>query len=120
MSEIYLKDKVSIVTGSGRENGIGAGIALTLARAGSLVTVNYVSDSSAPRAAEVVSKIEGAVGKGKVIAVQADVSTEDGAKRIVDETLQNFGVDHIDIIGEYANNTSRHVAILRRGVSNTP
>lgn len=103
MSEISLKNKISIITGSGRENGIGAGIALTLARAGSLVTINYVSNSSAPRAAEVVSKIEGAVGKGRVIAVQADVSTEEGTKKIVNETLRGFGVDHIDIIGEWTS-----------------
>lgn len=99
MSSISLANKVSIITGSGRENGIGAAIALTLARAGSLVTVNYVSDSSASRAAEVVSTIEKAVGKGKVIVVQADVSTEEGAKKIVDETLRGFGLDHIDVIG---------------------
>lgn len=115
MSEISFKNKVSIITGSGRENGIGAGIALTLARAGSLVTVNYVSDSSAPRAAQVVSKIEGAVGKGRVIAVQADVSTDEGAKKIVDETLRSFGVDYIDIIGEYTSTIRLFdLAILRR------
>ncbi|KAM0274305.1 hypothetical protein ACHAQH_007979 [Verticillium albo-atrum] len=41
-----LQGKVPIVTGSGRENGIGAGIALAFARNGASVVVNYVSDSS--------------------------------------------------------------------------
>lgn len=94
-----LTNKVAIVTGSGRENGIGAAIALTLARAGARVTVNYVSESSAGRAAQVVSNIESAAGKGVATSVQADVSTTEGSKKIVDETLRAFGVDHIDIIG---------------------
>ncbi|KAH6867393.1 hypothetical protein B0T10DRAFT_419865 [Thelonectria olida] len=103
LNSLSLANKVAIVTGSGRENGIGAGIALTLARAGARVTVNYVSESSASRAAEVVAKIESAVGKGRVHLVRADVSTPEGSKAIVDQTLKAFGVDTIDII---VNNAS--------------
>lgn len=97
---LSLPNKVAIITGSGRENGIGAAIALTLARAGAHVTINYISESSASRAADVVSKIESAVGKGRAHAVRADVSTTEGSKKIVDETLKAFGVDHIDIVGK--------------------
>ncbi|KAH8683705.1 hypothetical protein BGZ61DRAFT_425013 [Ilyonectria robusta] len=97
-SDLSLPNKVAIITGSGRENGIGAGIALALARAGAHVTINYVSESSASRAADVVSTIESAVGKGRVHVVRADVSTAEGSKKIVDETLKAFGVDHIDIL----------------------
>jgi len=97
---LSLAEKVAIVTGSGRENGIGAGIALALAKAGARVTVNFVSESTASRAAEVVSKIEGVVGNDRVIAVQADVSTAGGAKALVRETLKRFNVDHIDILGK--------------------
>ncbi|POR38711.1 Uncharacterized protein TPAR_01095 [Tolypocladium paradoxum] len=100
---LSLADKVAVVTGSGRENGIGAAIALALARAGARVTVNYVSESSASRAAEVGAGIESAVGNGRVAIVQADVSTREGSKKIVDETLAGFGVDHIDIV---VNNAS--------------
>ncbi|KAK7431166.1 hypothetical protein QQZ08_002206 [Neonectria magnoliae] len=95
---LSLSNKVAIVTGSGRENGIGAAIALTLAKAGARVVINYVSDSSASRAAEVISTIESAVGKGKAALVKADVSVAEGSKKIVEETLGGFGVDHIDII----------------------
>jgi NAD(P)-dependent dehydrogenase (short-subunit alcohol dehydrogenase family) len=98
---LSLSSKVAIVTGSGRENGIGAAIALTLARAGASVAINYISDSTASRAANVLSTIESAVGKGRVIAVKADVSTAEGSKKIVEETLNGFGLDHIDIIGEW-------------------
>lgn len=101
LNSLSLSNKVAIVTGSGRENGIGAAIALTLARAGARVTINYVSESSTPRALQVVATIESAVGKGKVHSVKADVSTPKGTKQIVDETLEAFGVDHIDIIGKY-------------------
>ncbi|PKK51423.1 hypothetical protein CI102_3424, partial [Trichoderma harzianum] len=93
-----LANKIAIITGSGKENGIGAAIALTLARAGARVTINHVSDSSAARAVEVVSTIEAAAGKGSVISIQADVSTAEGTKKIVEGTLSGFKVDHIDII----------------------
>jgi NAD(P)-dependent dehydrogenase (short-subunit alcohol dehydrogenase family) len=53
---LSLDGKVAIVTGSGRENGIGAAIANALARNGAAVTINYVSDSSAPRAAAVAKR----------------------------------------------------------------
>ncbi|KAJ8103358.1 hypothetical protein POJ06DRAFT_247381 [Lipomyces tetrasporus] len=95
---LSLSNKVAIITGSGKENGIGAAIALTLARSGARVTINYVSDSTALRAAKVLSTIESAVGKGRAIAVKADVSTAEGSKKIVEETLSGFGVDHINII----------------------
>jgi NAD(P)-dependent dehydrogenase (short-subunit alcohol dehydrogenase family) len=96
---LSLVGKVAIVTGSGRENGIGAGIALALARAGAKVTINYVSDTTTARAQQVVKNIEAAAGKGSVASIQADVSTAEGNKKLVEGTLKAFGVDHIDILG---------------------
>ncbi|KAH8900828.1 NAD(P)-binding protein [Thozetella sp. PMI_491] len=93
---LSLDGKVAIVTGSGRENGIGAAIALAMARNGARIAVNYVSDSSTPRAAEVVKKIQ-AVG-GEAISVQVDLSDRKGAKKLVEETLKGFGVEKIDIL----------------------
>lgn len=94
---LSLAGKTAIVTGSGRENGIGAAIATALARNGAHVAINYVSDSSASRAARVAANIE-ALG-AKVIIVQADVSTPEGAAKLVKETLAGFGTDKIDILG---------------------
>jgi NAD(P)-dependent dehydrogenase (short-subunit alcohol dehydrogenase family) len=91
-----LAGKVAIVTGSGRENGIGAGIAFALARNGAAVTVNHVSDSSAARAAAVAQRIRDEGGKAIVVKAAVD---EEGAKKLVDETLKAFGTDHIDILG---------------------
>lgn len=95
-----LTGKVAIITGSGRENGMGSGIALALARAGASVVINYVSDSTTTRAAEVASSIESEVGEGRVAVVRADISTTEGVEHLVKQTLQSFGVDHIDIISE--------------------
>jgi NAD(P)-dependent dehydrogenase (short-subunit alcohol dehydrogenase family) len=96
---LSLAGEISIVTGSGRENGIGAAIAAALARNGAFVTINHISESTAPRAAAVAKNIE--ANGGRAIVVKADVSTKRGAEYIVAETLKRFGADHIDILGKY-------------------
>lgn len=96
--DLSLAGRVAIVTGSGRENGIGAGIAVALARNGAAVTINYVNDHVAERAVAVAEGIRKAGGRATV--VQADVSTPEGAKSLVEGTLKSFGVDHIDILGK--------------------
>ena len=94
---LSLNGKVAIVTGSGKGSGIGAGIAAALARNGASVAINYVSESTTPQAREVASKIE-SLG-GKAVVVQADVSTPEGAKKLVEETLKAFSADKIHILG---------------------
>ena len=96
---LSLAGKVAIVTGSGRENGIGAAIALSLARNGAAVTINYVSDASANRAANVAESVRKFGGKATV--VQADVTKSKDAKKLVDDTLKAFGVEKVDIVSEY-------------------
>ncbi|KAK3899769.1 hypothetical protein C8A05DRAFT_46259 [Staphylotrichum tortipilum] len=95
---LSLDGKVAIVTGSGRENGIGAATALNLARNGARVAINYVSDASAARAAKVAANIEAQAGGARVLVVQADVSTAEGAAKLVAETLAGFNTDKIDIL----------------------
>ncbi|EED14444.1 short-chain dehydrogenase, putative [Talaromyces stipitatus ATCC 10500] len=92
---LSLAGKVAIVTGSGRENGIGAGIAFALARNGAAVTINYVSESSAKRAEGVAQKIRTEGGKATVIRASVN---EEGAKILIEGTLKAFGTDHIDIL----------------------
>lgn len=91
--------KIAIVTGSGRENGIGAAIARALARNGASVAIHYVSEEVTPRAQALAQSIRDEHGVA-VAVVQADVSTPEGANKIVAETLQQLGVDHIDILGK--------------------
>jgi len=78
-----LKDKVAIVTGGSR--GIGKAIALELGRAGATVIVNY--NASRAAAESVVEALENGH------AVQADVSTTDGCKRLIEAAQAQGGVD---------------------------
>ncbi len=97
-----IADKVAIITGSGKENGIGAGVATALARNGAWVVINYVSDATTPRAAEVCKKIEDAGGRAAI--VRADVTHPEGAKSLVEGALKAFGVDKVDILGMWCFN----------------
>ncbi|KAH6682213.1 hypothetical protein F5X68DRAFT_24484 [Plectosphaerella plurivora] len=93
---LNLSGKIAIVTGSGRENGIGAGIALALARNGASVVVNFVSDATKDRAARVVEILREA--GGQAIAIQAAVDTIEGARELVQKTLSGFNTSQIDIL----------------------
>jgi len=106
IANLSLDGKVAIVTGSGRENGIGSGIAKTLARNGAAVTINYVSDSSKTRAEAVAESIRKEGGKATV--VRADVTNPAQAKKLVDETLKAFQVDHLDILVNNAGWSDSH------------
>lgn len=92
-----LAGEVAVVTGSGRENGIGAAIARALARNGAAVTINCVSESPTPRAAAIAKMIQDA--GGRAIVFQGSVERPDDIQRLVSETLEAFGTDHIDILG---------------------
>lgn len=80
-----LEGKVAIVTGGSR--GIGRAIALELAQAGARVVVNFRSDSSS---ADAVAELTGG------LAVQADISTTDGANALVAAAEEAYGP--IDIL----------------------
>jgi len=92
-----LAGKTALVTGSGRETGIGAAIARTLARNGASVAIHYVSEHSKARAEKVATDINQEFGT-KTTVVQGGVENSDTAKRMVEQTLKAFDVDHIDIL----------------------
>ncbi|SCO87822.1 related to 3-oxoacyl-[acyl-carrier-protein] reductase [Fusarium oxysporum] len=96
IDSLSLDGKIAIVTGSGRENGIGAAIAITLARNGAAVTIHYVSDSVTKRAHAVAQGIRADGGKAAV--VQTSIETPEGSQYLVNETLRAFNTDHIDIL----------------------
>lgn len=100
-----LASKVAIVTGSGRENGIGAAIARALARNGAAVIIHYVSAGSLPRAQNVAQGIID--GGGRACIVQADITSPAGATQLVADTMQNFGVGNIDILGMWSHSAAR-------------
>lgn len=77
--------KVAVITGASR--GIGAAIAERLARDGFAVIVNYAGRTAEAEAT--VRRIESA--GGKAVAVQADVGSIDGARRLFDAAQAHFG-----------------------------
>jgi len=101
---IDLTDKVVIVTGSSR--GIGAGVAVELARLGARVVINH-RDSLAGAEA-VLDRIQTAGGQGLIL--QADVSQVQEAQRLIKETLAAY--DQIDILVNNAG-TTRDNLIMR-------
>jgi NAD(P)-dependent dehydrogenase (short-subunit alcohol dehydrogenase family) len=95
---LSLVGKTALVTGSGRETGIGAAIARTLARNGASVAIHYASESSKARAEKVAIDISEEFGT-KTTVVQGGVENSDSAKTMVEQILKTFDVDHIDILG---------------------
>ena len=85
-----LMGKVAIVTGA--SNGIGRSIAERLARDGATVIVNY--GKSADKAKQVVAGIEAT--HGNAVAAQADMSKAADARRLVKDTIKQFG--RLDIL----------------------
>ena len=79
-----LKDKVAVVTGGSR--GIGKAIALELGRAGATVIVNYNASRDAAESVVAALQIGGH-------AVQADVSTTDGCKCLIEAAKTLGGID---------------------------
>ena len=85
-----LDGKIALVTGASK--GIGAGIALSLAKEGAAVAVNYNSDREG--ADRVVGKIKAA--GGKAIAVQGSVTSSEEIDRFFSETEKQLG--NVDVL----------------------
>lgn len=88
------EDRVAIVTGAAG-NGMGRSIALTLAREGAKVVVNYRTSSES--ASRIVDHINST--GGNAIAIQADVFEAEGCQQLVDATVEQFGHADICILG---------------------
>jgi 3-oxoacyl-[acyl-carrier protein] reductase len=84
-----LKNKVAIVTGSGK--GIGEGIALCFAEEGAKVVVNDLSEPDARRTVDTI-KNKG----GQAVAVVGNVASREVAQRMADVAVKEFGT--VDIL----------------------
>ena len=80
-----LDNKVAIITGAA--SGIGQAIAITMAREGASVVVDYVGKPGT--ADDTVSQIQSA--GGKALAVEADVSQPDQVANLVGQAVSTFG-----------------------------
>jgi 3-oxoacyl-[acyl-carrier protein] reductase len=98
-----LKDKVALITGSSR--GIGRATALTFAREGANIVVNYASNQEV--AMETYEKIK-AMGR-EVILEKADVSSQAQVDGMVKNTLSRF--NRIDILVNNAGGTAPRTAM---------
>jgi len=94
-----LKGKVALVTGGG--TGMGRAMCLKFAAEGAGVAVNY---SKSHKQAEEVAEAGRQLG-GAAIAIQADVSQDQEARRLVEETFAKLG--RLDILVNNAGWTRR-------------
>jgi NAD(P)-dependent dehydrogenase (short-subunit alcohol dehydrogenase family) len=97
-----LQGKVALITGASQ--GLGRALALAYAKEGASLVINSRSEGSIRPVAE---EIEG-LGAG-VLAVAADVSSGEDARRLVDEAVGRFG--GIDVLINNAGLLGPRVAI---------
>ena len=90
-------EKVAIITGSSQ--GLGASVAKKLAKNNINVVINYSSNRNLALEVEkfCISK------NVKTLCIKADISTDSGCKKLVDETINFFG--RIDILVNNAGTT---------------
>lgn len=80
-----LTGKVAVITGGSK--GIGNAIAKRYGEEKMKVVINYNSDKAG--ADKAVQEIKDAGGDG--VAVQADISSEEGVQKLLDAAVENFG-----------------------------
>jgi 3-oxoacyl-[acyl-carrier protein] reductase len=84
--DLQLADKIALVTGSSR--GLGFAAARALAQEGCHVTVCARGRDRLAQARDEVAVI---AGDGRVLAVDADLTTPLGVERTIDQTVTRFG-----------------------------
>ena len=106
---LSLAGKTALITGSGRENGVGAAIARGFARNGAAVAIHYVSEGSKPRAEKLAANIANEFGT-KTAVVHGSVRDYKATREMVSQALKGLDVDHIDILGNLWREILAHCA----------
>jgi 3-oxoacyl-[acyl-carrier protein] reductase len=90
--DLYLRDKVAIVTGSSR----GLGFASARALAAEVCRIALCARGQEALTAAASAFVQEGRDPADIVAVAADVSTEDGARRVVETTMEQFG--RVDVL----------------------
>jgi NAD(P)-dependent dehydrogenase (short-subunit alcohol dehydrogenase family) len=106
-----LSGKTAIVTGAGR--GIGRAMALGLARAGGNVVITAARNRREING--VAEEAAGFSGTGAIRPVLADVAKEEDCRRVVDDTVREFGGVQILV-----NNAGRGMRFVSEKFFDTP
>lgn len=99
-----LDNKIAIVTGG--NSGIGLATAALFCKEGAKVIISGRRESENQKAVEEI-KSKG----GEISAVQADVSTSEGCKKLVDAVIEKYG--RIDILVNNAGIADKHMPITK-------
>lgn len=102
-----LQGKVAVVTGAGR--GIGKAIALKLASMGAKLVLNY--RSSLAQMEDLLSELKSM--NCEAVAVCADISHEEDAKKLIEEAMKQYG--SIDILVNNAGITKDNLMMRMSG-----
>src|SRR6202040_3979630 len=106
-----LSGKTAIVTGAGR--GLGRSMALGLARAGANVV--FTAGRNRSEIDQVANETAKLPAAGAIRPHLADVATEEDCRRVVSETLREFGAVHILV-----NNAARGMRFVSEKFFDTP
>jgi NAD(P)-dependent dehydrogenase (short-subunit alcohol dehydrogenase family) len=98
-----LANKVAIITGVSHAGQVGFALALAFVREGASVAI---SSRSAERVQARIQELKAAHPDARAIGVAADLTTEAGARRLVEETVAAFG--RVDILVNLAGGLTRY------------
>lgn len=102
------REKIAIVTGASGK-GMGRSIALTLAREGAAVSINYLKNQEGAEAVASYIRDNG----GKAIAVQGNIYVRSDCEKLVNATVDCFGKVDICVIGPGANWNPENIKNLK-------
>ncbi len=96
-----LKDQVAIVTGVSHSGQVGIALASAMAREGAMLAISsHTAERVNARAEELRAE------EAQVVSVPADLTTEEGPHRLIQETLKSYG--RIDILVNLAGGLTKY------------